>query len=114
MPTSIYSFGFRHYGGSPDLVPGDLVIDVRRVLPRNPFRDKKLRHLRGDHPEVIADICKTPGLEKSYLTLREKVRTHCGRVFLGCTGGHHRSVYLANRLGKDLKVPVTHLDYDKP
>jgi len=34
-------------------------------------------------------------------------------VYLGCTGGHHRSVYLADRLAKELGVSVEHRDYDK-
>lgn len=111
MPTLITSFGY-HYG-APDTYPGHplLVIDVRLHFNRNPHRDRTLRHLRGDDPRIEADILKTPGFEASYAALKARVAAHPGPVWLGCTGGRHRSVYLACRLGRELGVPVQHRDY---
>src|SRR5438045_952639 len=98
MATKIYSFGFK-YGlrnGSMGAI-GTLVIDIRPAFGRNPFHDKNLRKLRGDHQLVIADILKTPKFMENYSKLKEKVKNFNGVVYLGCTGGHHRSVYLAER-----------------
>lgn len=116
MPSKIVSFGFRHYGGSPPGTGGTdtLVIDIRKVFDRNPYHDKKLRKLRGDHIDVQRDIQKTSGFFVGLQNLKEKVALCEGPVYLGCTGGHHRSVYLAILMSEYFKVPVEHLDYDKP
>jgi UPF0042 nucleotide-binding protein len=90
---------------------GALVVDVRKIIPRNPYRNDSLRNLRGDHPDVIADILKNPGLARGYAGLLELVKDFGGEVYVGCTGGHHRSVYVADRLGRELGVAVTHLNY---
>ena len=112
MPTVIASFGYR-YDGPPRLPKKAraLVIDVRHILHRNPYRNKRLRELRGDDPAVQADILKTPGFAESYQTLKARVSMWPGEVYLGCTGGHHRSVFLADRLAHELGCPVVHLHY---
>jgi UPF0042 nucleotide-binding protein len=107
--TKLISFGFRH-GKAPDCP----LVDVRPLFGRNPYHDKKLRKLRGDHPDVIIDIHKTPFFEANYEKLKKRVLKFDGVVGIGCTGGHHRSVYLANRLAKELGIEVEHRDYDKP
>jgi UPF0042 nucleotide-binding protein len=129
MPTAIKSFGFRHgltvdghivFAPDPSklrnpvqVIGSALVIDVRRILPKNPYHDRKLRALRGDDREVIAELERTPGIEEAYnRLLHEHVEPFGGVVYVGCTGGHHRSVYIANRLGNDLKLPVEHLNYE--
>ena len=109
MPTIIASFGYRH--GVPQLESGATVIDVRREFMRNPFHNKELRSLRGDDPLVEADILKTPNFQHSYEDLKRIVSKCIGPVYLGCTGGHHRSVYLADRLARELAVEVLHLNY---
>ena len=128
MPTIIKSFGFRHglsindkIAFSPDaskirqpyyVLDEALVVDVRKILPKNPYHNKKLRKLRGDDPEVIAELEYTPGIHQAYHELRNIVERHAGPVYVGCTGGHHRSVYIANRLGADLGIAVEHLNYN--
>ncbi|GAB4418387.1 MAG: RNase adapter RapZ [Sideroxydans sp.] len=97
------SFGFKH--GIP--LDADLVFDLR-CLP-NPHYDPALRPLTGQDAAVAAflqgvpaveamfgDICRF--LEKwlpSYIADNRSYLT----VALGCTGGQHRSVYFAERLG---------------
>ena len=111
MATAIVSFGLK-YCGNPSMA-GILVIDVRKSFDRNPYRDRALRYLRGIDLAVQKDILKTPNFVKSYLALKQKVEAFDGVVFLGCTGGHHRSVYLALRLAEELNVPVQHRDINR-
>lgn len=112
---TIASFGYRH-GRPATIQDGDLEIDVRDHFDRNPYHDRVLRKLRGDDPAVIADILKTPHFERHYRALKAEIREFLERfpdrdVYLGCTGGHHRSVYLVNRLGTEMQIPVIHLHY---
>ncbi len=96
------SFGFKR--GLPS--DADLVYDVR-VLP-NPHWVKSLRLKNGKDPEVISfleqqssaedmfrDICSF--LDRWLPRYRDNNRSYI-TVALGCTGGQHRSVYLAERL----------------
>lgn len=107
--TSISSFGFKQHPLPEQLAyPKSLVIDVRTRLNRNPYHKKELRKLRGTDQAVQDELRLTPGFEESYQQLKAIVAAHDGPVFLGCTGGHHRSVFLAELLGKELGVPVTH------
>ena len=99
---SILSFGYK-YGIPSD---ADLVFDVR-FLP-NPFYVDELRHKTGDEPEVQAYVCQ--GGEAD--VFQEKVMdllaylipkySQEGKrqlmICVGCTGGKHRSVTMANRL----------------
>ena len=111
MATAIVSFGLKYCNNS--CIAGMLVIDVRKEFNRNPYRDKSLRYMRGTDLAVQQDILKTPGFEESYKALKKRVEEFDGVVFLGCTGGHHRSVYLAERLGQELGVPVQHRDINR-
>lgn len=102
----VNSFGFR-YGVPTD---SDLVFDVR-FLP-NPNYIPEFKHLTGKHPSVARYIRSFPQTMefinrisdlliyllphyiregKSYLT-----------ISIGCTGGHHRSVLIANEVHKRL------------
>lgn len=115
MPSKIYSFGFRHRGGmSPEPDNKCLVIDVRKWLTKNPYHDKKLRKLRGTDPAVQEDIRKHTNFDAVVEELAEAIYAHPGPVYFGCTGGHHRSVYIAEIIGQQLNVPVEHLDINKP
>jgi len=108
----LFSFGFRH--GKPTQFEADHIIDIRPWFGRNPYHDKKLRKLRGTDKAVQDDILKTPDFERKYTDLKNYVANLSGIVAIGCTGGHHRSVYLVERMGKDLECEFFHRDYDKP
>lgn len=106
----IVSFGFLF--GAPKH-EGALIIDVRPLLQKNPYHNKKLRHLRGTDPEVQDDIERTPGFEDSYLQLKNQISATSGDTYIGCAMGRHRSVYIAERIGKELNILVIHRDKDK-
>jgi UPF0042 nucleotide-binding protein len=119
----VTSFGYRH-GVPPD---ADLVFDVR-FLP-NPNYIPRFKKLTGRHPSVARYIRSFPQTVefvdrisdllvyllphyiregKSYLT-----------IAFGCTGGHHRSVMMADQIRKNLadagyRAKVTHRDLAKP
>ncbi len=112
MLTRLLSFGFKY--GMP--VDADVVLDVR-FLP-NPYFVPHLRDLPGTNPEVAEYVLSRP----ETLELVEHARRllafslpryeHEGKAYLtvavGCTGGRHRSVAVAERLGAELR-PLTGL-----
>ncbi len=115
----VTSFGYRH-GVPPD---SDLVFDVR-FLP-NPNYIPKFKKLTGRHPEVAHYIRSFPQtsefLERitDLLTYLLPHYIHEGKSYLtigiGCTGGHHRSVMIADQIRKNLAgagfiAKVTHRD----
>ena len=96
------SFGFKH--GIP--LDADLVFDVR-CLP-NPHYDPVLRPFTGRDAEVIRFLEAQPEVVRMETDLRRFIgdwlpayvrdnRSYL-TVGIGCTGGQHRSVYLAERL----------------
>ncbi len=119
MPVHCISFGFKH--GIP--MEADLVMDVR-CLP-NPFYDPELRPKTGLDPDVrdyVMENSETRGFVERYtalldylLPLYEKEGKSQLVVAVGCTGGHHRSVALAQYtcgylMEKGVKASVTHRD----
>lgn len=103
----IESFGFKR--GMP--VDADLVFDVR-CLP-NPYWKPDLRDFSGLDQPVAEYLSSQPDVEEMYQDIFSYLNKWLPRfaasnrayvtVAIGCTGGHHRSVYLANRLGDALK-----------
>ena len=110
------SFGYKE--GIP--LDANWVIDVR-MLP-NPYYEPKLRALTGKDPEVIAFLEKQDAVGRLYEDVRGflsrwlpdmvKDNRYHVTVAIGCTGGQHRSVYLAEKLaaefGKTWPVLVRH------
>ncbi len=98
------SFGFKN--GLP--LDADLVYDVR-CLP-NPYYDPVLRPLTGRDAPVIEFLENTPLVQKMYGDIRSFVENWLPSyiadnrsyltVAIGCTGGHHRSVFLAEKLAQ--------------
>ena len=115
MSILIQSFGFKR--GVP--ADADLVFDVR-MLP-NPHWVKELRIKTGLDDEVCAFLEEQPMTADLYRDLRHYLDTWLPRyregnrsymnIALGCTGGQHRSVYLANRLYKHYQTeyPSMHI-----
>ena len=111
LTISLVSFGFRH--GLPR--EADIVMDVRFL--KNPHWDKNLKPKTGLDQDVGNYIESDPGLAdfmKHFQSLIEPLiprYTHEGKHYLtiaiGCTGGQHRSVYVAEKLGEWLKAAGT-------
>ena len=104
----IISFGFK-YGLPPD---ADIVMDVR-FLP-NPYFIKDLKELTGLELPVQAFVLGReetkeflsrffPLLDYLIPNYQKEGKTHL-TVAIGCSGGHHRSVVIANNLLEHLKV----------
>ena len=119
MMISVSSFGYKH--GIP--IDADIVFDVR-FLP-NPFYIDELRSLSGlDEPvknyifsfdQAVQFLTKLDDMV-SYLIpfYMQEDKSHLV-IALGCTGGRHRSVAMAEAIGKRLKqhghnVYVEHRD----
>lgn len=119
LAVTVYSFGFKH--GAP--ADADIVIDVR-FLP-NPYYDPELRHLTGLDAAVrdfVMYRAETEEFQKRWRDLLDVVMPGYvaeGKqqlaIAVGCTGGQHRSVALAESTGDYLKakgyrVSVAHRD----
>jgi RNase adapter protein RapZ len=117
--VSCVSFGFRH--GVPE--DADLVFDVR-FLP-NPHFVPEFRGLTGRNPRVAKYIRSFPQTREFVQRISDLLvyllphYIHEGKSYLtisfGCTGGQHRSVMIAEEVGKRLhkagyRVKVVHRD----
>ncbi len=122
MRVAIVAFGFKN--GIP--IDADLLFDVR-FLP-NPNYVDELRPLTGNDPEIAAFLEALPETQR-YLdlvtALMDFVIPEYARegksqltIGIGCTGGRHRSVYLARRLEAHLaahdSLAVTRSERDLP
>lgn len=103
----VQSFGFK-YGIPIDL---DLVFDVR-FLP-NPYYIEELRKKSGMDYEVSSYVMQFPESQEFYKKLKDMLdfliplyikegKKHLS-IGMGCSGGQHRSVTIAEKLYKDLK-----------
>lgn len=118
--VTVQSFGFKH--GVPR--DSDITVDVR-FLP-NPYWQPELRPYRGtDAPvaEYVLGQRDARPFVRNFLEMFDSMQEgyrHEGKNFMtvsiGCTGGHHRSVAIAEEIGKrlggrpDLNVNVVHRD----
>ncbi|MGP1585897.1 MAG: RNase adapter RapZ [Schwartzia sp. (in: firmicutes)] len=102
MGINILSFGFKH--GVPR--DADMVLDVR-FLP-NPFYIDALRDKSGEVPEVAEYIAKWPATREFTAKLDDLMDFLIPQyikegktqfvIAIGCTGGMHRSVYIARHI----------------
>ena len=119
MDVHVFSFGFKH--GMP--VEADLMIDVR-FLP-NPFYDPEMRTLTGLDDKVsdfVLDHPKTKEFLAAWFQLLDAVMPGYiaeGKpqlsIAIGCTGGQHRSVAIAEATARYLEkhqyhVTISHRD----
>jgi UPF0042 nucleotide-binding protein len=108
MRTSIVSFGFKH--GVP--LDVDLMFDCR-FLP-NPYWDEELRHHSGLDEEVRSYVLERTETQQfldkldDLLVMLVPAYAKEGKSYLtvamGCTGGRHRSVVLAEELTRRLEA----------
>jgi UPF0042 nucleotide-binding protein len=124
LAITVLTFGFKH--GSPR--DADLLFDVR-FLP-NPHYEDELRYKTGLDPEVVDYVEHSSGITEFYARLEplldylldayEKEGKAHLTIGIGCTGGRHRSVVIAERLARvyadrgEYLVDVVHRDVDKP
>ncbi len=124
VPMKVEVMSFGHKYGNPRAV--DLMFDVRH-LP-NPYFHKDLKHLTGDDPKIVEFLRQKPEVLETIekfadllLYLLPKYQRE-GKSYLtigvGCTGGKHRSVMVANSLRKALRekgfdTSVSHRDIQK-
>jgi UPF0042 nucleotide-binding protein len=107
------SFGYKNS------VPADtdFVFDVR-CLP-NPHWEPRLRSQTGADGDVIAYLEAHPDVERMYDSIRGFLETWIPAfqaenrsyltISIGCTGGQHRSVYLADRLAAQFGTRFDHV-----
>lgn len=122
LNLSILSFGYK-YGLPPD---ADLIFDVR-FLP-NPQYESSLRNLNGNEKKIKEYVLNNPVgksfLEKFFSLIKFLIPRYIdeGKAYLtigiGCTGGKHRSVVVANVLKEFLEkkkfiLKLWHRDIDK-
>jgi aminoglycoside/choline kinase family phosphotransferase len=129
LSVRIYSFSF-HRGGVPNDETGNgggFVFDGRSIP--NPGREERFKNLTGKDRTVIEYLDQQESahqfLKHVYCLVDASVSEYQRRGFknlmvsFGCTGGQHRSVYLAEQLAKHLRdkngiaVTVHHRELDK-
>jgi len=121
--VNLISFGFRH--GTPGSV--ELLFDVR-FLP-NPYFEESLRPGSGLDAAVADYVLENARGSEFYERLQAFVRyllplyDREGKAYvtigIGCTGGRHRSVAIAEAMGEQLvqagrEVSVSHRDVERP
>lgn len=122
MRVAVTSFGFKY--GAPRVA--DLLLDVR-FLP-NPFWVPTLRPLTGhdqpvrdmvmSHPDTGEFLRRAESLLEFLLPRYEAEGKSYLTIAIGCTGGRHRSVVLAEELerwlaARDVEAAVRHRDLDR-
>jgi UPF0042 nucleotide-binding protein len=124
LAVTFMSFGFKH--GPPR--EEDLALDVR-FLP-NPHYQPELRELTGMDERVVEYVGRDGRLQELYVRLHALLdfllpqyvaegKAHMV-IAIGCTGGRHRSVAIAEHLAAryrdtdDLDVAVAHRDIERP
>ncbi|APX72328.1 RNase adapter RapZ [Companilactobacillus allii] len=117
----VMSFGFKY--GLP--IDADIVMDVRFL--KNPYYIDDLKAKTGMDKPVYDYVMDDPVTKNFYQKLYdllkdiipgyEKEGKTSLTIAIGCTGGQHRSVAIAQKLGTDLSdnyyVDITHRDMDK-
>lgn len=114
---TVISFGYGHARA-----PKADVADVRKRF-KDPHVNSAMRNMTGLDKAVRDNVLKQPGARRFIARLAKKARklSKSGDVTIaiGCVGGRHRSVALAELLGTILRmagfdVLVKHRDINKP
>lgn len=124
VPLNVQIISFGHKYGAPREI--DLLFDVRH-LP-NPYFEKNLKELPGTDKKVIGFLHKQREVSETIrrfadlleylLPLYRREGKSYLSIGVGCTGGRHRSVMVAESLGKALnnngyEISVSHRDVKK-
>lgn len=125
IKVQIFSFGYLHN----DMPVGDgLTIDLRHEL-RDPHTSPAMRQMTGLDPAVRDHVRNTDGAYEITSSIVRRVltllygysdeRRELVRVFIGCQGGRHRSVAIADYVAEWLQdngvgVEVFHTHVDRP
>ncbi len=111
MTVTLLSFGYSF--GIP--FEADIILDVR-FLP-NPYFVEELRRFKGDHPKVSEYVMQWQETKELLQHLEDlfhfllplyqrEMKTHL-TIAVGCTGGRHRSVVIANQLAEIFRDELT-------
>lgn len=122
MMTRVVSFGFKY--GAP--VDADLVLDVRFLdnpffvqdLSALPGTDPRVRKFVMENPETAEFVAKSKELLLFSLPKYEREGKSYLTVAVGCTGGRHRSVVIAEAFAEAIRdtnapVSVVHRDLER-
>lgn len=120
---TLTSFGYLHPAGPPEAL---LTLDLRRDLRDPHFSpDPEFKELTGKNPRVISVVMETPGatalVVKTAKLLVGLYEFGDISVAVGCAGGRHRSVVIAEFVAHELRlywnrtdVEVHHRDIELP
>jgi aminoglycoside/choline kinase family phosphotransferase len=127
LTVRVYSFSFHHAAPSDEEGNGGGFVFDARGLP-NPGREERFRTLTGKDASVIEYLSREQSvsdfLAHASALVDATIESYQRRGFtslmvsFGCTGGQHRSVYLAEELAKHLRekgvnVAVRHIQLEK-
>jgi RNase adaptor protein for sRNA GlmZ degradation len=128
----VYSFGYLHEAGIPGRITGErpeFVVDVRNLF-RDPHCDPSFRQLTGRDDAVRARVLDQAGaiefvqmqaatVASLIPSVERATQRRLLRVAIGCAGGRHRSVVLAESLAillnqRDIGAEITHVHIRRP
>lgn len=119
----VFVTSFSYKNGLPR--EADLVFDVRFL--DNPYYQAELRALDGRNPEISAFVERDPSFNQYFASLKQLLEPLLPRfaregksyltIAIGCTGGRHRSVVVAEKLfawlkGKEATVELRHRELE--
>jgi aminoglycoside/choline kinase family phosphotransferase len=112
LVVRISSFSFHRGWPKDDTGHGGGFVFDGRSLP-NPGREERFKSLTGQDPEVIDYLNQQESVHQFFVNVMSLIESSIANyqtrgfknlmVAFGCTGGQHRSVYLAEQLAKRLK-----------
>ena len=129
LTVRVFSFSFHHGLPKDESVHGGGFVFDARSLP-NPGRQERFKALTGKDSPVIDYLVEQESVHRFFSSVIALVDASVSNyqqrgfknlmVSFGCTGGRHRSVYLAEQLAKHLRhqagveVFVQHLELENP
>ncbi len=128
VTVRIFSFSFHHQLPADDEGHGGGFVFDARSLP-NPGKQEQFRQMTGKDPAVIEFLEREDSVRQFFSHAQslvdESIASYRRRGFtdlmvsFGCTGGQHRSVYLAEQLARHLRAingveaVVRHMELEK-